>query len=105
MNKVEAIRGFLTFLVIFLVILTSFLSVKFIMSNRSLKGQSSAVIPSKLPAEPVVPDSGKSALSMDGFNKAELNFDPAYDLNSDGVINMYDYYLLGSSLNKGTDHN
>ncbi|MFH1565618.1 MAG: hypothetical protein ABIB98_00250 [bacterium] len=112
MNKAEGIRGFLTFCLLLLVVVFLFFSVKFIISKRTLKEESKAkqvisVPPvtnnissvdnalSKPPEEPI---------SLQGFENALSLYDVRYDLNKDNVINMYDYYLLSSSLNQTSNN-
>lgn len=100
MNKIEAIRGFISFLLILIVFVSALFTVRYLMSKRTPKEDT------KAGSEPVmlVPsdqDTGGSSgsgdmFTIDGYYDSLENYNSMYDLNNDGVINSYDYYLLQS---------
>ena len=114
MNKVEGFKGFVTFCLILIAIVLLFFSVRFIISKRTLKDESKAsvVIPESvissdnvLPPATQVPPVAEEPLSLQGGQQALSLQDFRYDLNKDGVVNMYDYYLLVFLLNQTPNNN
>lgn len=96
MNKIEGVRGFLTFCLIVAAFVFLFITVKFIISQRTLRDNSKAEQENILPED--------INLSLTGFQKALSSYDVSYDLNKDKVINMYDYYLLVPLLNQASNN-
>lgn len=92
MNKIEAIRGFITFFLIVLVLSSVFFTVRFIASKRTFKEDTKAV------------SNSNNGVTMGGYINSLNNFDSRYDLNNDGVINSYDYYLLQPLINQTSNN-
>jgi len=113
MNKIEGLRGFLTFCLLLLALIILFLSVRFIISKRTLREESEASSVSQekpmLEEIPVAAPSGAQVsiepVSAQGFQQALSEQDLRYDLNEDSIVNMYDYYLLVSLSNQTPDNN
>ncbi|OIP97939.1 hypothetical protein COT69_02010 [candidate division WWE3 bacterium CG09_land_8_20_14_0_10_39_24] len=110
MNKVEGVKGFLTFCLILVALFLLFFSVRFVMGKRILKENSEAVgvvdivQPESLLKEDIPADT-EPPLSVVSFQGALSAYDVRYDFNKDNTINMYDYYLLISLLNQTSNNN
>jgi len=93
MNKIEAIRGFITFFIVILVLFSVFFTIRFIVSKKTLKEDTKAG------------SNSNNTITMEGYINSLNNFDSKYDLNNDGVINSYDYYLLQPLINQTSNNN
>ena len=93
MNKIEAVRGFITFFLIALILISVFFTIKFIASKKTFKEDTEAV------------SNSNNGPTIEGYTNSLGSFDSKYDLNNDGIINSYDYYLLQLLINQTPNNN